>query len=205
MPVCNPKSTASPPYPPPQSIPAALCYHVREKRVGAGLLVALEELGDVDDVLLAQPQLLLQEVAVPVDAALQRAGTLICLPKPHTWTPVDPIAAHAPCEPHASRGAPQIHPWLQNPHAPARACCHSSAPHLPGCHRCSSARCPTSLHGDGSAAVRDAAGTRCHRGALAHRLTHELCGFPMALPLLLLEELVAGGGAGQQEPETLWG
>ena len=40
--------------------------------------------------------------------------------------------------------------------------------------------------------------------ALTRFLTDKLRGFTVALPLLLLEELVAGVGAGQEEPETLW-
>lgn len=56
-------------------------HHVREEGIRAGALHD-EELGDVDDVLLVQAQLLLQEVAVPVDAALQREGTWNCHPRP---------------------------------------------------------------------------------------------------------------------------
>lgn len=56
----------------------------------------------------------------------------------------------------------------------------------------------------GTAAVRDAA--KGHRRSLSCRrdaLTDELHGFAVALLLHLLEELVAGIGAGQEETETL--
>lgn len=46
-------------------------HHVGEVRHGFALLVELEERWQVDDVLLRQPQLLLEDVPVPVDAALE--------------------------------------------------------------------------------------------------------------------------------------
>lgn len=91
---------------------------------------------------------------------------------------------------------------------PAHACCHSSTIHLPGSRQCFSSRCPSALRGFRRRAVRDS--SKGHqwspprrRDALARSLTNELRGFAVALSLLLLEELVAGVGAGQEEPETL--
>lgn len=45
-------------------------HHVWEEGSGLAVLVHLEEGRQVDDVLLRQPQLLLEDVAVPVQAAL---------------------------------------------------------------------------------------------------------------------------------------
>jgi len=71
-------------------------HHVREEGICTGSLQD-EELGDVDDVLLVQAQLLLQEVTVPVDAALQRSGDLEF---PPSATPAPPNPMHGPlCAP----------------------------------------------------------------------------------------------------------
>lgn len=42
-----------------------------------------KELGDVNDVLFTQPQLMLEQVAVPIDAALFRGGPQCHHPKSH--------------------------------------------------------------------------------------------------------------------------
>lgn len=54
-----------------RDVPSRLAYHVREKGF---CITALhrEELGDVDNILLGQAQLLLQHLPVPVDAFLVR-------------------------------------------------------------------------------------------------------------------------------------
>lgn len=52
-----------------RDVPSCLAYHVREK----GFCIAAlhrEELGDVDNILLCQAQLLLQHLPVPIDAFL---------------------------------------------------------------------------------------------------------------------------------------
>lgn len=51
-----------------------------------------EELGDVDDVLFTQAQLMLEQVAVPINAALFRGGPLSHHPRSHAGSPVHPMS-----------------------------------------------------------------------------------------------------------------
>lgn len=45
-------------------------HHIWEVGSGLAFLIHLEQSGQIDDVLLCQPQLLLEDVTVPVQAAL---------------------------------------------------------------------------------------------------------------------------------------
>lgn len=65
-------------------------YRIGEVGNSFSLLVQLEEGRQVDDILLEQPQLLLEDIPVPVDAALQgwsRAERVPSSPSPCRFVP----------------------------------------------------------------------------------------------------------------------